>query len=388
MAAKLNRVSLALCVLLLTACTAPWAGPAATSTVVVAVSPSPSVSSSPERTAETASPPTEAPATTVSATPMATSLPVTPFSSTPVVQAGKVARCCGVFSWLDATHLLVFDTPNGGKSGAWLVDVSSGKRQLVAPTFGIPSESGLIAFPDSVRGVTEIRKPDGTLVTSIQNGGALTWVSPDGQHAAWLAPTQVPDSSSLVSRVTRLTTANLDGSNARSVLEFKASAIQWQPDNVHVLAVARDTSGAHSGIWSIDAADGTNGVVVPATYIQALNVSPDGTRMAYLVTFSGDTSKDGVWVANNDGSHAVHLKEVGAFRWAGDSWHLWFLRLAGPGGGDDHLDKIDVATDSILETVDLGGRVLNDQWQVNQMGDIAAYWNEADKSVVVKPLKR
>ena len=50
----------------------------------------------------------------------------------------------------------------------------------------------------------------------------------------------------------------------------------------------------------------------------------------------------------------------------GDASRLWFLELAPRDGGDDVLVQIDVANDSVVERVDLGGRVLNDQWEVNQ----------------------
>ncbi len=100
--------------------------------------------------------------------------------------------------------------------------------------------------------------------------------------------------------------------------------------------------GTHSGVWSIDTNNGTNSVLVPATFVRTLNVSPDGTRMSYLVTFSGDSSKDGIWVANVDGSHATHLTQVGAIRWAGDDNHLWLLDLAAAGAGEDHVRQLDV----------------------------------------------
>ena len=118
--------------------------------------------------------------------------------------------------------------------------------------------------------------------------------------------------------------------------------------------------------------------------MQALRVSPDGKRMAYLVTFSGDPAKDGVWVANVDGSNAVHLNETGAFRWGGDSNNLWFLKLSAPGGGEDHVEKVDVATDAVVATDGIGGRVLQGQWDLNPAGNVVAYWNESDQTVVIK----
>ncbi len=279
---------------------------------------------------------------------------------------------------------MVFDAPSGGQQGTYLVDVQDGSRKLISSEFGTPSTSGLIAFPNAVTGVTEIRREDGSLVSTIQNGGHVTWISPDGKHVAWLVDQGIPNTSSLVNRVVRLTTANIDGTNQKSLVEFEASSLQWLPDNLHVMALARAQNGTHSGIWKIDTSDGTNEVVVPGTYIEALRISPDGSKMAYLVTFSADSSQDGVWVSNVDGSNPTHVSETGAFRWAGDSNSLWFLKLSAPGGGDDHLMKVDVSSDSESVTAALGGRVLGGQWELNEAGNIVAYWSEADQSVVVK----
>ncbi len=390
MAAKLARRVVLLAIVLLSGCSAPWSSSTTTSTATATTGASgsaatnsvPTASSAPAETPKTRPSPTVTvlPTPTQGPTPTPTPVP------TPVVQSGPVASCCGVFAWADASKLLVFDTPSGKQQGAWLDDVKTGSRELLSSVFGVPNQSGLIAFPNKTRGTTQILKLDGTLVSTIHNGGVLTWISPDGKHVAWLVDQGVTNTSSEVDRVVQLTVANIDGSNQKSLVTFEAAALHWLPDNLHVVALARAPGGSHSGIWSVNTSDGTNAVVVPATYVNALQVSPDGTRMAYLVTFSGDKSKDGVWVSDVDGSHAVHLKEVGAYRWAGDSSSLWFLNLAPPGSGEDHLVKVDVASDSVVATVGIGGRVLGGQWEVNPTGNIVAYWSEQDQSVRVRAL--
>jgi hypothetical protein len=303
------------------------------------------------------------------------------------VSVGQVSGCCGTFSWIDANRVLVFDNPAQGQSGAWVVDVRTGSREYVSAGFGLPSPSGLVAVPDKNLGKTEIRRLDGSLVSTINNGGVLTWISPNGQHVAWLEDLGVTSISSLVPRTVRLWSANIDGSNTKSLLEFDASTFQWLPDNRHVIALARAPDGSAAGIWSVDTTDGTNAVVERGTFLQSLRLSPDGTRMAYLETFSGLSADDGVWVSNVDGSNRVHLQDAGAFRWASGSSALWFLKLAPLDGGDDELAEIDIATDKMVAQVDLGGRVLNDEWEVNPSGDVVAYWSEKDQSVVVTALK-
>jgi hypothetical protein len=224
------------------------------------------------------------------------------------------------------------------------------------------------------------------LVFTIHNGGVLTWISPDGTHVAWLEDLGITNISSLVPRTVKLWTAKIDGSDATPLLTFDAAAIQWLPDNRHVIALARAPDGSSAGIWSVNTTDGTNSVVVRGTFLQALRLSSDGSRMAYLETFSGTSADDGVWVADVDGSRRVHLSESGAFRWAAGSTQLWFLKLAAAGSGNDQLLQVDIATDRVINQVDLGGRVLDDDWEVSPDGQAVVFWNEKDQSVMLQTI--
>ncbi len=378
-------------VITLAGCSAPWSSGSPSGNPVATASPTgfrtPTVAVTERATAVASLTPTAtASASATGQMPSPTHSPTPTEAPTPDVTSSPVATCCGVFSWVDDQHLLVFDAPVNGKQGAYVVDVSTGNRQFVSPVFGQPSSSGLIAFPDPEQGVTDIRRIDGSLVSTIQNGGVLTWISPDGQRVVWLEELGMTNTSSLVNRVVQLKVSAIDGSNVRSLVRFEASAVAWTADNRHVVALGRAPGGTHSGIWSIDTNDGTNSVIIPATYLRALNVSPDGTRMTYLITFSGDSSTDGVWMADIDGSNAVHLKDVGAIRWAGDDEHIWLLSLAPSGGGEDHVIEVSTRTDSAGLPRPLGDRVLNGQWEVSPDGRLVAFWNETDESVMVRPL--
>ena len=392
MASLLRYAAAFAALLILAACSAPWSSspkPSATATVSGVSPATREPSSASTSSIVPASTPTPTAVNTPSPIPSPTQTPTPSPTPTPTpipVRQGTVASCCGVFAWADQHDLLVFDTPASGKQGAYLVNVQSGARTFLADVFGTPSRSGLIAFPNAQTGTTEIKGLDGQVVSTLNNGGSVTWISPDGKHVAWLVDQGVPNSSSLVQRVVKLVTASIDGSGQQSVLEFEDTALQWLPDNVHVMTIARAQDGSHPGIWNVDAQTGANGVVVAGTYIQALRLSPDWQRMAYLVTFSGDASKDGYWVANVDGSNATHLSQVGSYRWNADSHSLWFLQLAAPGQGNDQLVRVDVASDTVAETVPLDGRVLNDQWELSPAGDAIAFWNQSDQTVHVQSL--
>jgi hypothetical protein len=397
MAAKLRFIAVVAGTLLLCACSAPWSsgGPRATRTPIAVVTPSASsvveheltqsATAIPSATPTSAIVPTNIASPTLATTTVAPTPTPTP---TPSITESHIARCCGVFSWIDARHLLVFDNPAGGQVGAWVMDVSTGARRYLSSNFGLPSRSGLISIPDPAAGQTEIRRVDGSVVATIKNGGVLTWISPDGTRVVWLEDVGVRQVSSLVPRTVRLWSAAIDDGNARPILEFRAAAVQWLPDSRHVVALGRMPDGSEPGVWLIDTTTGSNGVDVAGTFLQALRLSNDGSRMAYLETLSGESSQDGVWVANTNGTGRVHLRETGSYRWAGDASHLWFLDLAPREGGNDSLVLVDVQNDSVVQQIDLGGRVLNDQWEMSPDGSAVAYWSEADLAVIVKALPR
>jgi hypothetical protein len=395
-AALLRRSWFIIGLLLLLGCSAPWSthqsistpAPSSSSTTsIVASEPSnsqstPTTASSFSSAAATGPTVASSPTSTSPATQVSVATPTPTFS----VVAGPVARCCGVFNWADSLHLFVYDTPADATRGSYLVDVQNGERQFIVPSFGTLSKSGLIALSNTQAGTTEIRSLDGSIVSTVHNGGRETWISPDGRRVTWLVDQGTSDTSSLVPRVVQVVSANIDGTNQKSLVTLKTSSLQWLPDNIHVLAIARAQDGTRAGIWEIDTTNGTNGVLVPGTYIQSLRLSPDGAKIAYLVTFSGDTAHDGVWIANANGSGGVHLNEFGAFRWGGDSNHLWFLQLAAAGAGQDHLKEVNVANDSTEASVAIGGRILNDQWEINSGGNVVAFWNEANQTVLVATL--
>jgi hypothetical protein len=396
MAASLRRTIVVACVMMLIGCSAPWNSGSRNSMPTPAIEhrpPEPSAvggrSPAPTIVAEPTVIPMSATPTTASQDQKSPTASTTPtLQATPTLVETRVAHCCGIFSWVDARRLLVFDDPRQGETGAWIIDPPTGSRQFMAPNFGLPSTTGLIAVPNRETNRTEIRSPDGSIISTIDNGGMLTWISPDGKRVAWLEDMGVRQTSSLVPRTVRLWSAGIDGNDAKSVLEFRASALQWLPDSQHVIALGRAPNGERPGIWVVDTSTGANGVVVTGTFLQALRRSNDGSRMAYLETFSSDSGQNGVWIANTNGSDRVHLREIGSFRWGGDASHLWFLQLAPRDGGNDILVRIDLRDDSVAERVDLGGRVLNDQWEVSPDGASVAYWSEADQSVIVRALPR
>ncbi|HET9017481.1 MAG TPA: hypothetical protein VFN57_17905 [Thermomicrobiaceae bacterium] len=318
--------------------------------------------------------------------------PATPATPTatprPTVRATQLTRsgCCGVFAWVDASRLLAYDTPTSAQSGSWLFDTSGGTPTRVSPEFGPPSPSGIVPISDPAAGVTRLIRLDGSTVSQIQNGGDPTWVSDDGKRVAWLQPLPGTTPSSLLNRPVRLWVSNIDGGDARAVIDMLAAEVAWLPDNRRVLVAARALDTTSPGVWLIDTATGAHQVLAAATFVQAVRLSPDGKWFSYLVTFSGNPARDGVWVGEIDSAVRHHVAGSAFIRWGPDDQTLWRLDF-GVGSSDDQLVSVNLATGAVGRPIDLGGRVLNDDWEVSPNGRSVAYWRESDRNVMlVTPL--
>lgn len=357
-----------------TAVSTPLAIPKATP------APSPTARSTP------APSPTVMPTSTPEPTPTATPTPVPTPTPAPPPEPVVASDCCGIFGWLDENHLAAWDAPADGQAGTWRVSVSGDNRHYLNPRFGLSSRTGFQAIPNPTSGTTTVINLDGFEIGSIANGGVVTWVSPDGRLAAWLERLPVTTRSSSVNRSMRLWVSEVSGAGMRPLIELQAASIHWLADSRNIVVPARAMDGSQAGIWLVDTQSGTSRVVVEANFLHAVDVSPDGQRVSYLQTFSGDPNQDGVWVAEIFGDRRWKLPiSVGA-RWGSDSGHLWTLELASNENGADRLIQWDVENGLPVAEHALSGRARDQRWESSPTGNAVAYWREADGAVVIERL--
>jgi hypothetical protein len=342
--------------------------------------PSPTLSPSPSPTPT----PTPTPAPTPTPTPVPSPTPTPTPEPGASVAVVTESGCCGLFTWLDADHVLVFDQPAGEKSGTWFVDVEDGERRSFSPGFGVSSRNGVFATPVQGAGHTLILDASGATVGSVQNGGAVVWPSPSGTRVAWLERMAIATPSSSVNRANRLWVANGDGSSARPLLDLQAAALQWLPDDRHLVVAARNLAAQSAGIWLIDTDTGEVRILVETLFLQAMRVSPDGERVAFLRTLADDPALNGLWVVETFGDGVWRVPGQGSYRWHSDSRSLWLLEIGAGWDEPDRLVLVDVESGATVTGMSLDGRVSNDAWEVAPDGRRVAFWRVADNQVVVQ----
>lgn len=244
----------------------------------------------------------------------------------------EVASCCGLLAWVDGDRLLVYDAPADGSPGAWLVHLPDGQRRFLSPRFGLPSRAGFVAVPEPVNRQTTVLDLKGNVVGVLPNGGALSWLSPDGKRVAWLERLPVRTPSSSVNRVMRLWVSDLASGERRPLLELQTASLTWLPDSRRLLVGARSPQGERPGIWLIDVDSGEVDIVVEGTFLYNVRLSPDGRRIGYVRALSGDPDQDGLWILDLESGATWRLPLDAGFRWSGSGDAIWLLR---PGAGEE-----------------------------------------------------
>lgn len=347
------------------------------------VTPSPSPTATPHATPS----PTVVPSPTPTPTPTPEPTPSPSPTPEPTLQTMTETPCCGLFDWIDNERLLVFDDMPERGQGAWVVHVEGGERELIASGFGIPSRSGTIAFPEPDEGQLVTRNAAGEEQGRVANGGRIAWPSPDGSRVAWFENLPIRTPSSSVNRSVELYVAEVDSGERRRVLSLQAAEVHWLPDNRHLIVPARNLDFEQAGLWIVDTETVNYEVLYEELFIQAVRLSPDGARVAFMRTFNDDPAANGLWTMDLEHRDLTPVGRSGPYRWSADSTHLWLLEMTETGAGGDRLIKYDLHNGEVVSEQQLDGQVLNDSWEISPDGSYVAYWRVSDGQVVVESLK-
>jgi WD40-like Beta Propeller Repeat len=375
--------------LALTACSA-------VTTPAPTLPPNPSLSPTPPRTAPstlTTFPPTPH-------TPLPTALPTlapTPLPSptlTPALRQLTSGGCCVQPFWSpDGSQLWFIDHPSpDSPAGVWGVPLTGGDPQFISDRPGYYSRDGqYLTYPEK----------DVTYIQNVASGerwplpvvnGRFISISPDSAHIAW----QVNSSHfNLDGRTVDIWIANLDGSDPHQAVRLVGGGLSsWFPvsasDSARLLVTTRASAGADLQLNILNLSDGSLTPLQTIKGLRGLSLSPQGSWVAYTVTFSGDPAQDGLWaLSTQPNSQPIHLNTFGSFRWRSDN-QLLVVPLETIVGTPSHrLLQFDLPAGTITPLTDPAltpFRIANGDWTISPDGSTFVFLSEADHNLWALPL--
>lgn len=232
--------------------------------------------------------------------------------------------CCASPAWLpDSSGVLFIDKPTAdapvgmyqvrldapNESTLWSERIANYTRELDYAQ--IPAQAGtrLIRVSDG----HEFRIP---------NGGRSVQLSPDRTRLAWA---ESRDTFPIENRVTNIMIANLDGSDARRVMQLWRGGVNGWLDDQHLLLSGRTSREAQDTTLLVyNPADGSRTEIAQAERLRLTAPSRDGTWVAYAIVDDPAPERNGVWIVRADGTAARKLPFFGPVQWRDDT-HLIYV---------------------------------------------------------------
>ncbi len=335
-----------------------------------------------------ASPPAAAPQPE---TPVAPPTPLRFITPAPTPTPGPSLRpltfngCCTQPFWSpDGAQVWFLDKPSETQpGGVWGVSVAGGSPdgtpQFITDKIGVFSpDATLIAYPEAGQTIVErVATGERWIVPA---GGRAIIFSPDSALIAWQTASA---SANFDRRLVEIWASGFDGSNARKVTQVIGGGLAgWFPDSARLLISGRETFEAEPFLAVVNLADGALTGVARGPNLRGALVSPGGGWVAYQVAFSGDLSRDGLWIVRADGSEARRVRAFGAYRWRTEGRLLIVpleLNL-----GSHRLLEVNAATGRLHELTDpyqTAFRIAAGDWALSPDGNRLVFVNAADRNL-------
>lgn len=288
--------------------------------------------------------------------------------------------CCVNPGWLPDSQSIVFiDKPQAdAPAGMYRVNVAE------------PNASALwserIAFYTRDFEYAQIPEPVGTRLirTSngqewrIKNGGRSVQISPDRTRIVW---TETRETFPLENRVSNIMLANLDGSDAKPILQVLRGGVSgWLDENRLLVNGRASRESFDTTLFVYDLRDESRVEIARAERIRLTAPSPDGNWIAYALTNEPNAARSGLWLARADGTETRKLDFFGPVQWR-DAAHLIYAPFA--------MDvahaffEYDVETDESrrLTPPDQPFTIASGDWSVSPDGKKIVLVNAADNNL-------
>jgi Tol biopolymer transport system component len=319
-----RTLALAALGLFLTACqgTAQQVIPAtATSAPPIAPTPRPSPTLAP--TATPIPPTATLPATATPEPPTMTPTPA------PALRRLTESGCCSQPFWSpDSQQVWYIDRPDERPAGVWGVSVEGDAvpmRIVDRPVFFSP-DGAYVYYLEGGQTVIE-RRADGQRFTPPTQARPVTF-SPDATEILWQISPQTAGFNDR--QPTEIWMAALDGGDARRVFTvYGGSVADWFPDGRRLLMTGkRDPNESNRAVFVYDTESGESVELMRGERPRNVDLSPDGSWVVVMNTFSDDPAEDGIWLIRADGSERrkVDAALFGAFIWR-DGEHLLVIPM-------------------------------------------------------------
>lgn len=344
------------------------------------------------------SPPTNLPAALPSATvasPTATQLPEltqTPAltqapTPAPTLRQITTGGCCVQPFWSpDGSEVWYIDHPTAdAPAGIWGVPLAGGAPKFISNRPGYYSKDGqYLVYPE--KRVTYVQRVATSERWSLPIvGGRFVTLSPDSTHLVWQVNSSVVN---LDGRTVDIWVAGLDGSDPHQAARLVGGGFSgWFPDSQRLLVTYRASVSADPQLGVLNLADGSLTTLTQAKGLRSVALSPQGGWVAYTVAFSGDPTRDGLWVIGTDGTHQLRLETFGSYHWRAEG-QLLIMPLE-PGAASHRLLEADLPSGTIHPLTDPAQtpfRIANGDWTVAPDGSAVVFLSEADRNLWVLDL--
>jgi len=237
----------------------------------------------------------------------------TPQQSPPARQL-TVGGCCVLPFWgPDSAGVYFINRPQGGPIGTYRVDLEGNPPSLVEQGAAVfSSDLNWLAAP--VGGAIEVVDRRSGEIWQVPSQGRMVTFSPQADWVTWQIRSN--NVANLDRRRWTLMVGSLSSRETSSPLTgIGGGFIGWGRSESTLLYSGRREMGGEAGLWQ-SALDGTDAVLLfSGERIRSPQVSPRGGWVALTVSFSGDQSRDGLWLVSTQGQESFRVPQFGAYRW-------------------------------------------------------------------------
>ena len=324
---------------------------------------------------------------TITASPTQTSTPTsTPTPEAALRQLTQGGCCTQPFFSPDGRQVLFLDKPTASDpAGIYGLTLANAQPTptLINDTIGFRNPARTIVGTitgDLVRLTNEITEESWTFDT----GGNWPRFSPDGRQILWVATDR---EGPYDQRRSDVWLADLNGDNRRLLLStFGGRTATWFPDSERILLTGRDQPWQEElTIFIYEIASGQRTDLYSHKRIRGGDLSPDGSWVAYFLSFADAPEDNGLWLINTADTtrRKVEIPTFGAFRWGNDDT-LLYIPFRDSIEDSMQLWAIDAATgefEPLTDPAELSFSISNGDWDVSPDGQHVVFVSSEDENI-------